>query len=293
MGDITSDFKALNMKMRKLSSEGKDAKYLMKDWMDLNNKMVPLEREIESHGIQLGDNRLTRLMKKERPDVYGDICESKFENIKNILTDIDGILVELKDLEFTYIIYPNDDIKLKMVSLAKENIKVRIELLKKYDKSQIFNIVDTLNDYMEINNFKLLPISVEGLGKNDSKYKGFNRHTFNNMRDLEETDLDIVVLLLEYENMDKLVSESLPRQQTVDQLNKLRKLTKGIDIGDRISDMNKQGANIDYIKNPIDTGIESFEDYEKKNKKFIPSWNLKHLIDPFQHAKKKKKKKRK
>ena len=42
-------------------------------------------------------------------------------------------------------------------------------------------------------------------------------------------------------------------------------MTKGIDIGDRISNMNKQGANIQYIKNPIDSGIESIENYWKHN----------------------------
>ena len=85
------------------------------------------------------------------------------------------------------------------------------------------------------------------------------------------------------------INESLPRQQSVDQLNKLRKLTKGTDIGDRISDMSKQGANIQYIQNPIDTGIESYEDFEKHNKKFVPSWNLKHLLSPFSGEAKKKK----
>ena len=85
------------------------------------------------------------------------------------------------------------------------------------------------------------------------------------------------------------VNESLPRQQTVDQWNKLRKMTKGVDIGDRISDMNKQGANVQYIQNPIDSGIESYEDYEKKNKTFVPSWNLKHLLSPFSGESKKKK----
>jgi len=84
-------------------------------------------------------------------------------------------------------------------------------------------------------------------------------------------------------------NESLPRQQTVDQWNKLRKMTKGVDIGDRVSDMNKQGANIQYIQNPVDSGIESYEDFEKHNKKFIPSWNLKHLLSPFSGEGKKKK----
>jgi hypothetical protein len=84
-------------------------------------------------------------------------------------------------------------------------------------------------------------------------------------------------------------NESLPRERTVQQWNKLRKLTKGIDIGDRIPDLMKQGANIHYNRNVIDSGIESYEDFEKHNKKFIPSWNLKHLISPFSGENKKKK----
>jgi hypothetical protein len=78
---------------------------------------------------------------------------------------------------------------------------------------------------------------------------------------------------------------ALPLQSTVNQLEKIRKKTKGTDIGDRISDMNAQGANIQYIKNPIDTGIESYEEYQKKNKSYIPNWNLKHLISPFKKNK--------
>jgi hypothetical protein len=84
-------------------------------------------------------------------------------------------------------------------------------------------------------------------------------------------------------------NESLPRQQTVDQLKRVMKISSKTDIGNRISDMNKQGANIQYIQNPIDSGIESYEDYEKKNKSFVPSWNLKHLMSPFSGESKKKK----
>jgi hypothetical protein len=84
-------------------------------------------------------------------------------------------------------------------------------------------------------------------------------------------------------------NESLPRQQTVDQLKRVMKQSAKTDIGNRISDMNKQGANIQYIQNPIDSGIESYEDYQKKNKSFIPSWNLKHLMSPFPGESKKKK----
>jgi hypothetical protein len=80
------------------------------------------------------------------------------------------------------------------------------------------------------------------------------------------------------------INESLPRQKSVDQLERVMKASSKTDIGNRISDMSKQGSNISYIRNPIDNGIESYEDFEKKNKKFIPSWNLKHLMSPFNEA---------
>ena len=79
---------------------------------------------------------------------------------------------------------------------------------------------------------------------------------------------------------EDFVNESLPQQNSVDQLKKLRKLTKGIDIGDRISDMNKQGANIDYIHNVIDNGIESIQDYQRSNKNFDKKVSLRR-IKPF------------
>ena len=87
--------------------------------------------------------------------------------------------------------------------------------------------------------------------------------------------------------VEEVTNESLPRKQTVDQLKRVMKQCRRTDIGGRISNMNKQGANIQYIQNPIDTGIESYEDFEKHNKSFIPSWNLKHLTDPFGQEKKK------
>lgn len=74
--------------------------------------------------------------------------------------------------------------------------------------------------------------------------------------------------------------ESLPQQSTVNQLKKLRKIMKDIDVGDKISDMNREGENIMWIRNPVDSGIESYQDYQKKGKKFNTNWNLKHL-KPF------------
>jgi len=127
------------------------------------------------------------------------------------------------------------------------------------------------------------------MNRNEFKQNGFyfkcSKEFFDKVPSEQVSESKSIFKFEEFNN----VSESLPRQQTVDQWNKLRKMTKGVDIGDRISDMNKQGANIQYIQNPIDTGIESYEDYEKHNKKFIPSWNLKHLLSPFAGEGKKKK----
>ena len=80
---------------------------------------------------------------------------------------------------------------------------------------------------------------------------------------------------------EEFITESLPTQKSVNQLEDVMKKSAKTDIGNRISDMNKQGANIQYIQNPIDTGIESYEDYEKHNKKFVSSWNLKGMLGPF------------
>ena len=80
-------------------------------------------------------------------------------------------------------------------------------------------------------------------------------------------------------------NEALINKHTLDQMKKVMKLSSSTDIGNRISDMNKQGANIQYIHNPIENGIESREDYEEHNKKFIPSWNSKGLSSPFNDKK--------
>ena len=82
-------------------------------------------------------------------------------------------------------------------------------------------------------------------------------------------------------NEFEVTNEALPNQKSVDQLKRVMKQSASTDIGNRISDMNKQGANIQYIENPIETGIESREDYEKHNKKFVSSWNLKGMLGPF------------
>ena len=64
---------------------------------------------------------------------------------------------------------------------------------------------------------------------------------------------------------DEFIVEQLPQQHTVDQWKKLRKITKGIDIGDRTKHAYDNSANLHYNTNVVDTGIESYQDYEKSN----------------------------
>jgi len=61
----------------------------------------------------------------------------------------------------------------------------------------------------------------------------------------------------------------LPRETSVRQLKKLRAETKGKDIGDLTSGdrLNHNIPNLQYIGNPVDTGIESWEEFSKKDSK--------------------------
>ncbi len=59
----------------------------------------------------------------------------------------------------------------------------------------------------------------------------------------------------------------LPRETTIRQLRKLRIETKGKDIGDITSTdrLNYKIPNLQSIGNPVDTGIESWEEFSKKD----------------------------
>lgn len=95
MADITRQFKEINRKMKDIQSEGGDAKYLMEDWLELNNQLVPLEQSFRKWGIELGDPRLDRLMRKTRPDAYNNIFESvNKKSINDFMFDF-GMLITM------------------------------------------------------------------------------------------------------------------------------------------------------------------------------------------------------
>lgn len=61
-------------------------------------------------------------------------------------------------------------------------------------------------------------------------------------------------------------NETVVSDKSVEQLKKIRKASKGTDIGDRISDMNTEGANIINTHNVLDGDIETREDFAKTPK---------------------------
>lgn len=159
---------------------------------------------------------------------------------------------------------------------------------KDFSSIMIYDLDDIRNKFMEVANLK-------NINHHDkaSKITSYIDDKQNRVwpsvevfQYLDKLFMDDIADIDEKFNLEK-INESLPRQKSVDQLKALRKLTKGVDIGDRIPDLMKQGANIHYSRNVIDSGIESYEDFEKNNKNFVSSWNLKHLMNPFKNKNKK------
>lgn len=151
------------------------------------------------------------------------------------------------------------------------SVKSRIKHLIEKNKGDVFDFVIEENGRRSSKTYGPDNMNPDLIGKEIPIIDNDTIAKFN-----EDGTIEIV------KNMNE---EALPRESTIKQLKMVRKLSRGVDIGDRISKMNKQGSNIHYIKNPIDTGIESYEDFTKHNKKFIPGWNFKHLTSPFRGEK--------
>jgi hypothetical protein len=218
---------------------------------------------------------------------------NKFQEMKSIIEDVNNILIELIDEGISMTIEPSNDIKVKMASIQDGHFYINfLRLSEPWPKMMniyplIFEKIHMLIEYLEEKGFYT-----------EISSKTYSSQSYERAITIEELESNLVeipayrlsYITLKFFHND--LNESLPNQRSVDQLERVMKISAKTDIGNRISDMNKQGANIHYIQNPIDTGIESREEYDKHNKSFRPSWNLKHLLGPFAHDKKKKKKKK-
>lgn len=223
-------------------------------------------------------------------------------NINGLISDVSSLLDGFCfNNKFKYDIYSYDG---KSISTHIERCIPGEQIFMSWGDPQNehqFDVRDTIyeiNDYVSSIGYKLI-VDRELTIDNDDivNHELVDGFLSDDKRDISILDklgnrpTTSLYIYISKKNGDK-VNEGLPNQKTVDQWKMLRRLTKGIDIGDRISDMSKQGANIQHISNPIDTGIESFEDFERNNKSFIPSWNLKNLLSPFEFNKKVKKKRK-
>lgn len=147
------------------------------------------------------------------------------------------------------------------------SVKGRIKALIEKNVGENFDFVLDDNGRKSVKSFGPDNIDSELVGKEAPIIDNTHFAKFNN-------DGTIDVIEMEKEG-------ALPRESTVKQLNKIRKTTKSTTIDDRIPKL--KGANLGNEKNVIDSGIESYEDFERKNKSFKPSWNLKHLKSPFKN----------
>jgi hypothetical protein len=234
---------------------------------------------------------------------------NKFQEMKSILQDIKSICVELADENLIMDLEPsiNNEIRIKMAtirddmfylhfidSLSKKQelyplIIEKIHMISEYLLDKGYNTKLKVKYYFKYPDGKSSRMIEKDMTPYDLE-ELYNK--YQNDYALANAKFVISTLKLDFDRINKEVYESLPNQRSVDQLERVMKMSAKTDIGNRISDMNKQGANIHYIQNPIDNGIESREDYDKHNKSFRPSWNLKHLLSPFANEKKKKKKKK-
>jgi hypothetical protein len=304
-------FEKIHMLIDYLDEKGFYTEVSVKTYSSQSYERAIQIEELESNLVEIPAYRLSFISLKF---FHNDLIEynesNKFQEMKSILQDIKSICVELADENLIMDLEPsiNNDIRIKMATIK--------------DGMFSLHFIDSLNRKQDLYPLiieKILMISEYLLEKGYNtnlkvryyfKYPGgnsgrtierdmtsydleelYNKHFDLSSRYKENGIFTISTLKLDFDRINKEVYESLPNQRSVDQLERVMKISAKTDIGNRISDMNKQGANIHYIQNPIDSGIESREEYDKHNKSFRPSWNLKHLLGPFAEKKKKNKKK--
>jgi hypothetical protein len=82
---------------------------------------------------------------------------------------------------------------------------------------------------------------------------------------------------MKVKGFNDFVTEALANSNSIKQLQKVMKMSAKTDISNRV---NMEGGNLHFDRNPL-TNIESYEDFEKKNKAFVSGWNFKNMVGPF------------
>lgn len=218
--------------------------------------------------------------------LWNSDVKNKYSRTKEMMEDITDMLIDLIDDDIKIKVEPlSNEIHLKMLSIGRcDMFRVyfsELELLDKKIYARIYDKIDQISDYMKGIDMNIT-IRLNLVGTSKTKYKNqFERYGLDiNLDELKDFSMrrDFKNITIGIFPKNPILYESLPNQKTVDQLKMVAKLSKKTDIGNRLP--NENGSNMRYIRNPIDN-LESREDYDKHNKKFIPSWNLKHLLSPF------------
>ena len=67
----------------------------------------------------------------------------------------------------------------------------------------------------------------------------------------------------------EFINEALLRSNSLRQLEEVKKASKGTDIGEKT--MDDKHANVVWLKNPIDSNLDTYEKQQDANKDFIPN----------------------
>ena len=172
--------------------------------------------------------------------------------------------------------------RLKPMGGVAEFISVqgRIKALIENNREENFDFVIDENGAKKVKSFGIDNINDELVGKEVPIINNTFKAKFNNDGTVDIVSGTSESRIMKFSDFEKVLEGSI-RQRSVDQLKKLRAISKKTDISDRIKDQYKNVANLSFIHNPVDTGVESWEDDQANNKKFIPSWNVNHKIGPF------------
>ncbi len=94
---------------------------------------------------------------------FSESKENKYLTVKNIVEDIKDICIELQDREFNVRVEPDNDIKIKVISLksdevfANRNFNFYVDITKAgsiFNISEVSDVIERLVEYMESNGYK-------------------------------------------------------------------------------------------------------------------------------------------
>ena len=297
---------------QKKKAESEDIKEIKKDKNEENNSNLELiesdknnkkldkeEKEKEENKIEL-NNEIENVNKELSEDIdENSFLEEEFKNIKEDLKPNKEEIEELKkekvdlmlmnkklmeeNVKMNQKLKDNKDLILKneKLNIEKENLKEKIEKLKKYinnfkekfkeEKMKLNNIIENLND-KNIELKKEKEEINEKLNEEKEKIEKINKEKEeinNELNKEKESNKEISDLKLENNKLNKKIKEEIQKYNNLN--------NKNIELNNKNLELNKENKN---IKLELNKGID-----DKKN---LIEENQKHKIFILQYDKEKK-----